>query len=119
MMLKLCLKDVLGQSRREDNGREWAAGFPDGRRHRGEQRLGYSANLKSPSVGGGVWSKLGDMALEGSVEQIMWGLWAFSGVWMMKLWDTGMSFIQGVVDRLMAPQRCHVSILRTCEYVTL
>lgn len=93
-MLKLHLKDVLGQSRREDNGIEWAAGFPDGWRHKGEQCLGYSVNLKSPSVGGGVWSKLGDTALEGSLEQIVWGLWAFPGVWTMKLWDTGMSFIR-------------------------
>lgn len=30
-MLKLRLKDVLGQSRRKDNGIEWAAGFLDDR----------------------------------------------------------------------------------------
>lgn len=49
MMLKLCLKDSLV---REGSAVDWAAGFHDGGRRRGEQYLGHSVNLRLPPVGG-------------------------------------------------------------------
>lgn len=36
MMLKLCLRDVLGQPTEGGEGVDWATGFPDGGRHSGE-----------------------------------------------------------------------------------
>lgn len=35
----------------------------------------------------------------------MWGLGLFQGVWTVKLWDTGVALLWGIVDRLMAPPK--------------
>lgn len=112
-MMKLCLRDVLGQPREEGLGLEWQLVSL----MEGDQVVSNARDIHQVRVGG-VWGQVGDTALVMSAGQMKFSLWAFQRVWAVKLWDIGMAFIWSVVYRPVAHQRCQILIPRTCECVT-